>query len=207
SAFTGTGFTTKEAETITKGRRRRKIVKALMIAGNAGMAVAIAAVFQSFQGMGTSKTEFGGTDPEIKVAMAALFIFSTLVIYRLAIANWVNRWLSRFIEKRLAQVTDLAMPHFERVLQLGKGYGISEIRIRDGHPATGKTLQDLAWGSRGVLVLAIERGTKLISSPRADTEILDGDEIVCYGPAEKVRRLATARSPTKPGRFTKAKEE
>ncbi|MCZ6688817.1 MAG: TrkA-C domain protein, partial [Planctomycetota bacterium] len=160
SAFTGTGFTTKEAETITKDRRRRKIAKALMIAGNAGMAVAIAAVFQSFQKLSADSGDT--TIAAGKVALAAFFLFSTLIIYRLAIANWVNRWLSRFIEKRLAQVTDLAMPHFERVLQLGKGYGISEIHIRDGHPATGKTLQDLAWGSRGVLVLAIERGTKLI---------------------------------------------
>lgn len=203
SAFTGTGFTTREAENITKDRRRRKIAKALMIAGNAGLAVAIATTFQTFQAI-TAGSDMDGwalARTERALLVVIVLLGGVVLIYYAAIAHWVNAWLSRFIEKRLAQATDLAMPHYARVLQLGKGYGISEIRILDGHPATGKTLQDLAWSSRGVLVLAIERGTELISSPGAETRIEEGDEIVCYGPVDKVRRIAGKKGAGASGRY------
>lgn len=190
SAFTGTGFTTREAESVTKDRRRRKIAKALMISGNAGMAVAIAATFETFRQMMAGDGAAKGTVP-----MILGLLFGSLILYRFAIAHWVNAGLSRFIQNRLAQVTDLAMPHYARVLQLGQGYGISEVRILDGHPAAGKTLQELAWASRGVLILTIERGTELISTPGANTKIQKGDELVCYGPVDKVRRIA-GRKPT-----------
>ena len=38
SAFTGTGFTTQEAESVVNHPVRRRIVMALMLAGNAGLA-------------------------------------------------------------------------------------------------------------------------------------------------------------------------
>ena len=41
SAFTGTGFTTKEAELVVNHAQRRKIVTWLMILGNAGLATVI----------------------------------------------------------------------------------------------------------------------------------------------------------------------
>ena len=227
SAFSGTGFTTREAESVTKDRRRRKIAKGLMIAGNAGMAVAIATLFmtlevlfiqggsgreippevQSFHQAETSpavdrpisveeKQELRGSrDLKRRLGAVLLAVVGGLVLYRFAVAHWVNAWLSRFIERRLARVTDLAMPHYARVLQFGKGYGISEIRILDGHTAIGKTLKELAWAAKGVLVLTIERGTDLISTPHANTKLQEGDEIVCYGPIDKARRIA-GRKPT-----------
>ena len=42
SAFTGTGFTTREAELVTAHKDRRKIASALMILGNAGFVTLIA---------------------------------------------------------------------------------------------------------------------------------------------------------------------
>ena len=41
SAFTGTGFTTKEAEIVVNHPQRRKIVRWLMIMGNAGIVTVI----------------------------------------------------------------------------------------------------------------------------------------------------------------------
>jgi len=42
SAFSGTGFTTKESESIVNHPRRRQIIRWLMITGNAGIAMVIA---------------------------------------------------------------------------------------------------------------------------------------------------------------------
>src|SRR4030042_6186578 len=42
SCFSGTGFTTKEAELITGNKQRRKIASVLMVLGNAGLVIMIA---------------------------------------------------------------------------------------------------------------------------------------------------------------------
>ena len=47
SAFTGTGFTTTEAEIVVKHPVRRKIVMTLMVLGNAGLASVIASLILS----------------------------------------------------------------------------------------------------------------------------------------------------------------
>lgn len=209
SAFTGTGFTTREAETITKDRRRRRIAKTLMVAGNVGLAVSLVALFQSFQ-VDPFDRLHPDWEPKSEKLLIALRFFIAVVglifLYNLAFGKRLNRWLTRFIERRLEQSTDLALPHFEHVLRLGRGYGISEIRIREGHPAMGKSLLDLGWGRQGVLVLAIERGSELIAGPTAATEILEGDEIVCYGPTEKIRRIAAEKSPEETGLHKKEKD-
>ncbi|MHA2061534.1 MAG: TrkA C-terminal domain-containing protein, partial [Candidatus Sifarchaeia archaeon] len=44
SCFSGTGFTTKEAELITGDKRRRRIASVLMVLGNAGLVTMIATV-------------------------------------------------------------------------------------------------------------------------------------------------------------------
>jgi hypothetical protein len=208
SAFTGTGFTTREAETITKDRRRRRIAKTLMISGNVGLAVSLVALFQVAQGDPLERFD-QDYESQAKFRAGVLFIVAVIgliFLYNLAFGKRLNRWLTRFIERRLERSTDLAMPHFEHVLRLGRGYGISEIHIREGHPAMGKTLLDLGWGPKGVLVLAIERGSELVSGPTAATEILEGDEIVCYGPTEKIRRIAAEKSPEDTGAHPKEKE-
>lgn len=44
SCFSGTGFTTREAELITGDKRRRRIASVLMVLGNAGLVTMIATV-------------------------------------------------------------------------------------------------------------------------------------------------------------------
>ena len=198
SAFSGTGFTTRESEVITKDRRRRRIASALMIAGNVGLAVAMAVLFQTFTHFGDAKTV---TDVILRIALAVLGL---LLLYNLAWGKWLNTRLTRFIERRLARATDLSMPHFEQMLKIGAGYGISEIRIREGHPAIGRSLEELGWSTQQVLVLAIQRRNELIKSPGADEEIREGDDVTCFGPAGTIRKLAQPEELTRSGRLPTA---
>jgi len=48
SAFTGTGFTTTEAERVVRHRTRRRIVTILIILGNAGFVTIIATLVATF---------------------------------------------------------------------------------------------------------------------------------------------------------------
>jgi len=48
SAFTGTGFTTKDSELVVRDDRRRRIIMTLMILGNAGFVTVLATLIGSF---------------------------------------------------------------------------------------------------------------------------------------------------------------
>jgi voltage-gated potassium channel len=64
----------------------------------------------------------------------------------------------------------------------------------------GETLRDARLRSQsGALILAIRRidGT-LISGPNADTVLMDGDQLICMGTEEQLRRLNQILSPLQP---------
>ena len=50
SAFSGTGFTTTEAENIVNHPQRRRVIKVLMVFGNIGIISAISTLIMSFRG-------------------------------------------------------------------------------------------------------------------------------------------------------------
>ena len=55
SAFTRSGFTTKESEEIVNDPVRRRIIMFLMLAGNAGVVIAVASLLASFLQTGNDR--------------------------------------------------------------------------------------------------------------------------------------------------------
>jgi len=91
SAFSGTGFTTREAERIINHPKRRKIISWLMVLGNAGIVTVIVTTTSSF-----ISTEESGLTMNFFFLIAGLYI-----IYRIAgSVGLMSRWES-FVENRL----------------------------------------------------------------------------------------------------------
>jgi len=74
SAFSGTGFTTREAESVVNHPHRRKIVMYLMIMGNVGIVSVIATLVLSLK-------ETGVFRPSLNLVIIVVSIF---VLYRIA---------------------------------------------------------------------------------------------------------------------------
>jgi len=69
---------------------------------------------------------------------------------------------------------------------------ITTFRMQERSPIVGKSLSQIELRKKyGVTLLAIRRGTKIISNPDAETRLYANDEIVMLGPPEKI---ATAMS-------------
>jgi hypothetical protein len=184
SAFTGTGFTTRESEKIAAHAGRRKIVQILIVSGNVGLATAIVTAvqaFRSFEGSGDSEKMLGN---------ALVLLAVGAIVYYFAVVKRLNRWLDRIIEKRLERFTDLELVDFEEVLKLSADTGIAKIDIHEGNPVLGKALKDLGLSNAGLLILAIERKSKLLPAPAAGTIIELNDSIVCYGASKLARSVA-----------------
>lgn len=172
SAFTGTGFTTKEAEIVVNHPQRRKIVRWLMIMGNAGIVTVIVTGTSSFT-----------TSQGYQLPMNILIlIIGLLLIYKLAkYRGFVRRW-EHFIEKKLIKSPAFEESATEDLLRFLEGYGIVKKIIVEDSLLLGRSLMDSKLSEKGILVLGIEREKNWIPTPKATEIIRNGDNLIVYGP-------------------------
>ncbi len=179
SAFSGTGFTTKEAEFVMKHPARRKIVTWLMIMGNAGIVTVIVTATSS---LATSK---GYQLPiNVLILIAGVFLIYKIATYRKFTRKWEN-----FIEKKLVKSPAFEEAATEDLLHFLEGYGLVKKIISEDSPLIGCSLSECKLNERGLLVLGIERGKDWIPTPKAREKMEEGDSIIIYGPLNILKNL------------------
>jgi hypothetical protein len=177
SAFSGTGFTTKEAELIVNHPTRRKIARWLMITGNAGIVTVIVTATSSFS------TSTGYQLP-LNIILLLIGIF---IIYKLAKSRgFVRRW-EHFIEKRLIKSPQFEESTTEDLLHFIEGYGLVKKIVAEGSPLIGQSLAKLKLNKIGILVLGLERENSWIPTPKASEILQNFDRMVVYGPLDVLK--------------------
>ena len=179
SAFSGTGFTTKEAESVINHPKRRRIVSWLMILGNAGIVTVVVAATSSIV---TSK----GYHLPIDIL---LLLVGIVLIYKLAThRGFIRRWES-FIEDKFAKSRVLEEGVTEDLLHFVEGYGLVRVIITEDSPLIGRSLAEHKLTEKELLVLGIERGRNWIPIPKSTEAIQDGDRAVVYGSLKILKDL------------------
>lgn len=185
SAFSGTGFTTKEAESIVNHPVRRKIITWLMIMGNAGI---VAVIVTATSSLATSK----GYQLPINVL---ILIGGIYLIYKIATHRKFTRRWENFIEKRLIKSHTFEEYTTEDLLHFLEGYGLVRKIISEKSPLIDSSLSECKLNEKGLLVLGIERGKNWIPTPKANESIKEGDSIVVYGPLDVLNNLLKEEQP------------
>jgi hypothetical protein len=187
SAFTGTGFTTSEAEQVVDHPVRRRIITALMVARSAGFVTILISLIISF-------AESGDVS---RLARLGWLVGGAAAVWLIARSRFVDRLLRRAIHWSLQRWTHLDTRDYARLLNVHRTYSVNEIRVKVGDWLAGKRLRDCRLPEEGVTVLGIYRadGTYL-GVPRADTGIYAGDTLVLYGRADDLRELTFRRDDT-----------
>ena len=182
SAFTGVGYTTQEAERITRHPVRRRIAMTLMLLGNAGVVSVIASLVVGIIDRGEDEVGL-----MIRLAVLALGL---LVLWLLAASRWVDRWLSRAIAWALDRWTDLEIRDYAQLLHLTGEYGVRELRVDPEDWLAEKDLAELSLRDEGIIVLGIERENgDYVGAPRGHTTVEAGDLVLLYGRDEALDRL------------------
>lgn len=185
SAFTGVGYTTREAERIVGHPVRRRIVGILMLLGNAGVATAVATLLLSFGGT-------GGTGSTLN--RVGLLAGGLALILALANSQWVDRRMSRVIARALDRYTTLEVTDYAALLHVAGDYKVSELQVQDDDWLGGRALAQLDLPAEGVLVLGVHRpdGT-YVGAPRDDVVLHPGDTVVFYGRGRQIQALDRRR--------------
>ncbi len=181
SAFTGVGYTTKEAETILEHPVRRNIVLYLMTAGNIGI-VTVAGTFMM------SVISTGGADDwrkHIASLLGALFVF-----WLLSTSKFIERHMNKLIAFMLRRWAKLEVQDYVSLLNLSNGYGVSEFKVGPNDRFCNKSLSQLLLSSEGILVLAIRRSEGgFVGAPDGESFINEDDIIVVYGPIAHLKNF------------------
>jgi hypothetical protein len=176
SAFSGTGFTTKEAEQVVNHSLRRRIIIYLMILGNAGI-VSVVATFV------LSLNKSGFITPSLNLIIIAASLF---VLYRIATHQRLARKAGEKVRRTLIEKLHFNAPLQEEILRQPGGYGVVSILIGSGSRLAGIALGESGFAERNVLVLSVERNERLIPFPKPDMIIETHDRLVCYGELKNI---------------------
>jgi hypothetical protein len=194
SCFTGTGFTTQEAELITTDKQRRRIASVLMVLGNGGLVVMIATFANSLTPQQILHRPLIELILPVSVPSYLLpwinllvIILVVLVIFKVFRNPKFSRALTNFLRKRVIRKELFTAASFEELLLATGGYGVSKIDICAGSPVLDKTLFESQLRRHDVTVLAITRAERTIPNPSADTKILLGDQLICFGKLQNIR--------------------
>ena len=194
SCFTGTGFTTKEAELITGDAQRRRIASILMVLGNAGLVLMIATVAQSFQaeihiwtGLSTRFVPFEiptAVVPWVNLGLLAIFVYIGFCVL-----TWpkVSDRLTHFLRKRIIKKEIFKRVTVEELLLATGGYGVSRVAVQAGSPVIDTTLAESGLRGYDITVLGIVRAGQTVPNPPANMKILRGDELICFGKLGNIR--------------------
>jgi len=179
SAFSGTGFTTKEAELIVNHPRRRQIATWLMILGNAGIVTVIVTATSSIV------TSTGYQLP-ISILVLAVGIY---IIYRLTSRTSLGLKWEKFVQQRLIKAHVFDEGTTEDLLHLLEGYGLIRATITKNSDLIGHSAIEVNTAGHEFMVMGIERGRDWLSFPRSRELINEGDRLVVYGDLTALRQM------------------
>ena len=194
SCFSGTGFTTKEAELITGDSRRRRIASVLMVLGNAGLVTLIASMASAFNPqqvlitrLSESLLPFSIPSYLVPWVNLAVIILGLLLIYIVFTNKRFTRMLTSYLRKRIVKKELFKPVSFEELLFLTGGYGISRIEVCEDSPLINRALAESDLRKNDITVLAIIRDNITMPNPSAAVIIQRGDELISFGKLENIR--------------------
>ncbi|MCJ7801330.1 MAG: potassium transporter TrkA [Candidatus Marinimicrobia bacterium] len=186
SALTGAGFTTVESEEVMIHPVRRKIIGWLMLIGNAGIVTVISTLILGFINNKNNETSV--------LPRLIVLIIGTGILFYLSRSKFVNRHLSKLIDKLLNKYSTLKIQDYASLMHLSKDYRIAELLVNEEDWIADRTLKESKLSEEGLLILGINRPHgEYIGTPRGTTQILPRDVLIVYGRVDEIKNVDIRR--------------
>lgn len=192
SCFSGTGFTTKEAELVTGHPQRRRIASVLMVLGNAGLVTLIATFANTIRPQVASAKWPRFLSLEVPPQLypwlnLMLLILVGCVIYRVLSHTRILRALTDFLRAKVSKSDVVQSVTFEELMVATGGYGVAAVIVDSDSHLAGKVLRKSGLREKDITVLALEREGLVTANPSADARIQPKDRLICFGKTDLIR--------------------
>jgi hypothetical protein len=175
SAITGTGFTTREAESVVNHPKRRRIVSWLIVIGTTGLITLLVGLLVIVRtGVEAPSTLF----LIVVIGVIALVV----VIILIGIVSRLSDLILRFLRIGPGRTW---LADKEILVQTGP-YVVVRIKPDEKMVKPGMKIGDSGLMEEGMTILAIERKDTVLSLPGTDEQVQAGDRLLCYGEVGKI---------------------
>jgi len=177
SAYTGTGFTTTEAEQVVRHPLRRKMISFLMLAGNIGfMTIIGSTVFSFSEGFGIQHWGHG-----------LILIGGMGVMAWLAFSKWADKRMIRIIGWFLKRYVHMHPTDYNHLMHISEDYGVSAVPIPEESWLVGRSFKNIDKNKHGFVLLGIESSDGSYNgAPYGNVIYNAGDVLIVYGPMAKL---------------------
>ncbi len=193
SAFSGVGFTTREAEFALEHPQRRKIISTLIKLGNAGIITTLITLGATLLSSKSIVKTFSGDSRfewlpvNLPLIMLTVSIFFFFLLSKALRRPSVARILKEIIAAALLK-TKLVKPlSIHEVLVNGNGCGVFQIEISERNPLAGKTVHESRLREHEIKLLYVNRVSESINYPDETLRFQAGDIAAFYGPVTAIR--------------------
>lgn len=178
SLLTGSGYTTKESELITRHIVRRKIAGWVMILGYVG-----SFTFMSFLVNIISQ--------ELLSKHIIILILGIICIIWLLKNRWFIKLIDNLLEKIIVRALHLNLDISpSKLLAKNNGFGLYNLVLDEDSFLIGKSLKDSQLKELyQIQVLNINKGDKIINFPDSDYIFEEHDNITIYGNIKSINKL------------------
>jgi hypothetical protein len=183
SAFTGTGFTTREAEGIINHPVRRRIIQSLMLIGNIGVVSFISSIIIS-----VLTVQSTASLPLLAVIGGA----GLLLLLLFTKSRLIGILFTKIVERLLRKWTRLYTHDYASLLNLQAEYEVTTFTVPAASWFTNRMIKDLKLTDEGVLILAVRRSDGyFIGTPKSTTVLYPEDQVIMYGREPHLRMIIT----------------
>ncbi|MFT5587045.1 MAG: hypothetical protein ACI9VR_004650 [Cognaticolwellia sp.] len=179
SAFTGTGFTTRESERVIRHPLRRQITIGLIIFGYAGTATVVATLVRSVDVDSAGQTA-------LNVAVLIVVAVGSFLVVRRGLLRFLDAPLRRWIAQRFPHQ---AVHSHDDLLIVSPGYGISKVAINPRSGLAGLQLRKSGLRGKRLTVLSVENPDGVNPVPHPDLVLQEGDQLMLYGELRQIEGL------------------
>lgn len=177
SAFTTTGFTTHESETIMRLPIRRKIISVLIVLGYIS-SISIMALLTSLLVDFFKISDTPNDHQDMAVILGGGLVVIILMLCPFKIKERLKNRIFLIIKKYFPILQSFSV---EEILQVSKEVGIMRGHVAENSPLIGKPLRDLSLTAERLHLLTIYREGDVVAVPTADDILRAGDQVLCYG--------------------------
>ena len=171
SAFTGTGFTTLEAESIVGHPKRRTIASWLIFFGNTGI-ILLVILLIFFVGANLASLS------PARIVILIVPIIALLALIGFGVLDKLGTKIANLFKRTGYFTPELSS---RDILHQAGDYSIARLIIGKKAPEVGCKISETSMAKHSINILAIERDDKVLSSPGAKEVVQAGDHLLCYG--------------------------
>lgn len=195
SCFSGTGFTTRESESIVSHPQRRRIATVLIILGNAGLVTMIATFANSLRPNLILTELFSRFIPPFIPALLvpwlnlAFIALACFLLFKLFTTGGFVTWLRQTLYARLIALRLFKPTHIQETPLTDEGFGAAHVHVPANSRLAAASLQELGLQQPNVQPLMILREGQKIFDLNPRTRLLANDQFLCFGHLQEIRSL------------------